>query len=122
MPFENLISLARELERTFLSESVAGESGTAGILGDLYAHGGSLRSGNFGGAQNGKLREHLAVNLGDQVILTVGIVPPDLPELDGLDCHGFLKTTEWGWRESIAGKVPKVTKGKEECENAEGAE
>jgi hypothetical protein len=33
------------------------------------------------------LREHFAVDLGDEIILAIGIAAPDLPELDRIHGH-----------------------------------
>ena len=38
-------------------------------------------------SQHGKLGKHFVVHLRDKIVLSVSIVPPDLPELNGLHCH-----------------------------------
>jgi hypothetical protein len=103
------------LERAFLGERVTGQGGTLGTLGDLYPDGGGVGSGNSSGAEHGVLRKNFVVNLGNEVILAVGIAAPHLPELDGTDCHRFVLTLAEvlpDYREARKSSIPgKVTEG-----------
>src|SRR5690242_7811841 len=73
----------------FLSERVAREGRALGALCDFHAHSFRIRSRQSRRAKYGVLAENFAVQLGHQIILAVGIVAPDLPELNGFDCHWF---------------------------------
>src|SRR5579864_6464632 len=78
------------LKRAFLGKGVSGERRSLRCFDDFYAHGGGVGCGDSGGAEHGKLAEDFVVDLGDQIILAVGIATPDLPELDRVDRHGIL--------------------------------
>jgi endonuclease III len=81
------------LERAFLSERVSGEGCALRSLRDFHSYSGCIGCGDSGRPQHGKLSEQFAVYLGDEIILAVGIVAPDLPELDGAYGHGCFP--EW---------------------------
>jgi hypothetical protein len=78
---------APRLERTVLSKGIARQR--RALRGFIYfdANRGRIGSADSGEAQHGILAEHLAINLGDEIVLPVGITAPDLPELDGINGH-----------------------------------
>src|SRR4051794_24088086 len=88
-----------EIIRSVLSEffGVLGEGVTrkcvsvAALL-NLDTGGVTGRSRGVGAPQNSVLRENLVIQLGNKIILRVGVVPPDLPELDNFHCHAAKKT------------------------------
>ena len=80
-------TLVAALERAFLGEGIAGQGCALGSFDDLDADRGRLGSGDARGTQHGVLREHFVVNLGHEIILTVGVAAPDLPELDRVHGH-----------------------------------
>jgi hypothetical protein len=77
----------RRLERPVLGESVTRERRALRSLGYLDAHGWCIGSGNARRSQHGILRKYFVVDLGNQVILAIGVAAPDLPELDGTNRH-----------------------------------
>jgi hypothetical protein len=77
-----------ELERTFLGKSVSRKGESLGAFYGFYTNRGYVWGLSFRQTQDSYLAENLVVDLGDQVILAAGVLPPNLPELDGLDCHG----------------------------------
>ncbi len=82
------------LEGAFLGKRVARQRGPLRALGYFYAHGRRIGSGNAGRPQHGVLREHFVIDLGYKIILAVGVIAPDLPELNGTYGHGvFLKVS-----------------------------
>src|SRR5580658_3806781 len=82
----------RSLERAFLGKGVARQAGALWALAHLHSNRGNIRSSNSSGSQDGELRKHFVVDLGDQVILAVGFAAPHLSELNGADCHGIFLT------------------------------
>lgn len=62
---------------------------SVGCLRHLDADCGSIRSSQQSGTQYGELRKDFAVEFGDEVILAVLVVAPDLSELDGFHGHRF---------------------------------
>src|SRR5581483_10502122 len=111
-----LFSAGLRLELAVLGEGVSREAGALAVLLDLDpdAVGGGA---TVGMAQNGVLGEHLVVELGDQEVLSIPIVTPNLSQLDGLHRHGVtpqfrLAAGQAGvnWRRSYEGAVP-VTLG-----------
>jgi len=110
------------LERAFLGKRVSRKRGSVGGLRDFDANCGSVRSSHQSGAQYGELREDFAVELGNEVILAVVVVAPDLSELDGLYCHWIasnfvdsISDYRDASRTSIALLSSRVTKGRR-CE------
>src|SRR6266581_8846969 len=73
----------------FLSERVAREGRALGALCDFHAHSFRIRSRQSRRPQHRILAEHFAVQLGYKIVLAIGIVAPDLPELNGFDRHWF---------------------------------
>src|SRR5271157_2172217 len=80
------------LKRPFLGKGVAGQGCALRTLGDFHPHRGRVGSGDARRTEHGKLAEDFVVDLGDQVILTIGFAAPDLPELDGIYSHGIVLT------------------------------
>src|SRR5947209_3040164 len=78
------------LERPFLGEGISGEGGALRSLGDLHTNGRRFRGSDSRGTQHGVLSEYFVVNLGDQIVLAVGIAAPHLPELNGIHGHGSI--------------------------------
>src|SRR6266849_3280887 len=78
-------------ECAFLGKGVARQRGALGVLGHFHANRGHVRCRQTRRPQQRILGEHFAVKLGDKIILAVGIVTPNLPELDGLHCHMRLR-------------------------------
>lgn len=72
-----------------LREDVARQSDALVRLLDFNTNGAGAGSRAIGLAKHGKLTENLAVNLGDKVVLRVGFIPPDLPELNCLNSHVY---------------------------------
>ena len=62
-------------------------------FGDFYAHRGRIGSGDSRRPQHGILRENLAVNLGDKIVLPIRFAAPHLPELDGIHGHADFRLT-----------------------------
>jgi hypothetical protein len=76
-----------ELERTFLRECESGKRDTVGILSDFHPHRRRIGRGDLSRSQHRILTEYLAVHFRDEEILVAFVLPPDLPEFDGLHCH-----------------------------------
>ena len=87
---KRITRVARELERAFLGKRVARKRSSVSRLRDLDANCGSIRSSQQSGAEHGELREDFAVDLGNEVVLAVLVVAPDLSELDRLYRHWIL--------------------------------
>jgi len=106
------------LEGAFLGKRVAGQGGALRTLGDFHADRGGIGSGDSCGAQHGVLRKYFVVNLGDQVILAVGLAAPHLPELYRVHCHGIIPDSCWSTSRlpgGVRGVNPeKVTDGQDE--------
>ena len=123
LPDEKRITrVARELERAFLGKCVSRKRSSVGGLRDFDANRGSIRSGQQSRAQYGELRKYFAVEFGNEVILAVFVVAPDLSELDGFHCHWIglnfvdsIPDYRDALRASIALLSPWVTKGRR-CE------
>ncbi len=64
-----------------------GKRGAAGVLGHFHPHRGHIGRRQTCRPQHRILGEHFAVHLRDKIVLTISIVPPHLPELDGLHRH-----------------------------------
>ena len=79
--------VARELERAFLGKRISRKRGSVGGLRHFDANCGSIWSGNQSGAQYGELGKNFAIEFGDEIILAVLVIAPDLSELDGLHCQ-----------------------------------
>src|ERR1022692_468848 len=75
------------LERAILGKGVAGERCTFGAFDHLDAYCRRVRGGDACRAQHRVLAEHFVVDLGDQIVLAIGVAAPDLPELDGTYGH-----------------------------------
>src|SRR5580765_4521558 len=99
------------LERPFLGEGVSGKCRALRAFRYLHAYGRSFGSSDACRTQHRVLREDFVVDLGDEVVLTVGITAPHLPELDGIDCHGirpdleYTQTTEGGSGRQFPGRL-----------------
>src|ERR1019366_7293395 len=89
------------LERAFLREGVSGQGRALRALRYFYADRGGIGGGDSSGAQHGELRKDFVVDLGDQVILTIGFAAPDLAELNGIDCHRTFPDSRW-----VASRLP----------------
>ena len=79
--------LKEGLERPILREGVSRQARPLGGLEHLDLDGGSIGSGHFRWSQHGVLGKDLAINLGDQEVLTGLILPPHLPKLNGFHGH-----------------------------------
>jgi hypothetical protein len=97
------------LERPFLREGIAGQRGSLRSLRDLYAHRGRIGRGDACRAEHGVLRENFVVDLGHEIVLTISVTSPYLPELDGIYRHifcllvlNYLQTTDRLMGPSIA--------------------
>src|SRR5579862_2883146 len=77
----------RDSECAFLGKSVSGQRGATGVFGHFHPDGWHIWRGQTRRPQHRILSEHFAVHLGDKIILAIRIVPPDLPELNGLHRH-----------------------------------
>ncbi len=77
------------LERAVLSKSVAGKRRALWGLGHFDAHRRCIRRGDSRRPEHRILTEHLVVDLGDQIVLSIGVAAPDLPELNGTYGHNF---------------------------------
>src|SRR6266567_5936012 len=80
------------LERAFLGERVAGQGCALGTLGNFHSNRRRVGRCDPSGPQHRELRKYFVVHLGDQVVLAVGFAAPHLPELNGIDRHGFFLT------------------------------
>src|SRR5438477_1028624 len=76
-------------ERCFLSEGVTWQRRTLGVLCDFDADSFCVRSRQSRWPQHSILAENFTVQLGYQIIVAVSVVAPNLPELNGFDCHWF---------------------------------
>src|ERR1019366_7099518 len=107
------------LERAFLREGVSGQGRALRALRYFYADRGGIGGGDSSGAQHGELRKDFVVDLGDQVILTIGFAAPDLAELNGIDCHRTFPDSRWvcfqttGVRETrqFPARLPRANEG-----------
>src|SRR5882672_11210274 len=85
-------------KRPLLSKAEARQGHALPRLGYFHLYHGSIGRGHFRRTQHRELAEHFAVNLGDEVILAAGILPPDLPEFDALHGHEFfLRLSDYSW-------------------------
>src|SRR5229473_2898486 len=73
-------------KRSVLCKRETRQGGARGAFGNLHTHRRRIGGGHLGGAQDGVLSKDLVINLGDQIILTVLVLAPDLPELNRLNC------------------------------------
>ena len=104
MPVVPLPYSVKELERAFLSEGEAGKRCPCRGLGDLDLHRGDIGGSDIGRAQKRELGENFAVELGYEIVLTAGVLAPDLSELDGFHGHEvfplwFQGNGRGGWRQ-----------------------
>src|SRR5215472_15090697 len=71
----------RRSERAFLGKRVSREGCALRAFGDFHPHRRSFGRTDARRTQHGVLRKNLVIDLGDQIILPVGIAAPDLSEL-----------------------------------------
>src|SRR5260370_38135109 len=97
------------LERAFLGKGIAGQGRAFRTFRDFDAHGRSIGRGDACRTKHGELAEDFVVNLGDQIILAIGVTAPDLPELNGTYGHSrfpefmrFIPHYRGAWWESMA--------------------
>ena len=76
-----------QLKSPFLREAETRQGYAVGRFRDLHFHHRRIRRGDFGGAEHCVLREHFAVDLGDEMILAGCILTPDLSELNAFHGH-----------------------------------
>src|SRR5436309_1292107 len=76
-----------KLERTILGESETGQCCTCGDLGNFDADRRRIGSIHLCWTKHRILGEHFAVDFGHEIILAIFVFAPNLPELDGLNCH-----------------------------------
>ena len=98
------------LERPFLREGIAGQRGSLRILSrPLMRSGWSIGRGDACRAEHSVLRENFVIDLGHEIVLTISVTSPYLPELDGIYRHifcllvlNYLQTTDRLMGPSIA--------------------
>ncbi len=90
-----------------LCENVTGQGDAfVGFL-NLDTNGAGTGGGAIGLAKHGKLREHLAVDLSNKVVLCIRLVAPNLSELNCLNGHvhrlmfGLVAVNRTQWPVSI---------------------
>src|SRR5258708_2695976 len=74
-------------KRSVLRKRKTGQGRARGAFSNLHSHRGCIGGGHLGGTQDCVLSKDLVINLGDQIILTVLVLAPNLPELNRLNRH-----------------------------------
>jgi hypothetical protein len=73
---------AASLKRAFLRKGVSRQRRALRTFGDFYTDCGRFGSGDACWTQHGVLAKDFGVDLGDQVVLAIGVTAPNLSELD----------------------------------------
>src|SRR5579872_2362422 len=76
-----------KLKRAVLCKCEAGQCRTCGSFGNFHPDRWRIGSIHLCRAKHRILSKHFVVELGNQIILAIFVFAPDLPKLDGLNCH-----------------------------------
>src|SRR5579872_5351088 len=77
----------QKLKRAVLGKCEAGQCRTCGSFGNFHPDRWRIGSIHLCRAKHRILSKHFVVELGNQIILAIFVFAPDLPKLDGLNCH-----------------------------------